>query len=241
MALVPSPPLLVPQLTGGGASEADAVRAAALEAAAVLGRSASRWIALGVGERAQTVAPTTRGNFRGYGVDVEVGLSPGSDSGAGFGDLDASMPLAALIAAWLRDRTSTNAVVEARILAEDTAPDASERLGRELRARMDDSGENWGLIVVADGATTLTPKAPGSFDDRAPGQQNAIDDALGTADVHALAQLDREVCRELGVGGVPAWQALAGAVHGLAVVPRTLYRGSPFGVGYFVGTWESVA
>lgn len=59
----------------------------------------------------------------------------------------------------------------------------------DLRGRVDAAPGPVGLLVVGDGATTLTDKAPGAFDDRAEAVQHAIDDALGRADVDALASL----------------------------------------------------
>ncbi|WP_176444064.1 class III extradiol dioxygenase subunit B-like domain-containing protein [Rhodococcoides kyotonense] len=235
VALVPSPPLLVPELTGGGAPETDAVRDAALDAARRLGRAASKWMAIGVGDASSTVMPNTRGTFQGYGVDVEARLSRDA------AQFDPRMPLAALIAAWLRDRTAPDAVVEARIIAADTDTSSCLSLGRELRHHLDASDEEWGLLVVADGAITLTPKAPGSFDDRSPDVQDTIDDALAAADVGFLGEIDRGLCSALGVGGAAAWQVLAGVVEGERLKPTELYRGAPLGVGYFVGIWEPSA
>lgn len=235
VALVPSPPLLVPELTGGGASETDAVRRAALDAATRLGRVATRWIALGVADEPATVPPVARGSFRGYGVDVEVGLSTDA------AQTDDRMPLAALIAGWLRGHAVPGAVVEARIVAADTDASTCRRLGHELRQRMDADDEDWGVLVVADGCTTLTPKAPGSFDDRAAAFQSGLDDALERADVSFLAGIDRDLCRELGASGAAAWQVSAAVVGDDVVNSIPLHRGAPFGVGYFAGFWEPSA
>ena len=94
VALVPSPPLLVPELTGAGAVEAEAVRSAALEAARMLGAVADRWLVVAAADRQAIIEPTTGGSFAGFGVDVMVALSPISSR------IDSELPLAALVAGW---------------------------------------------------------------------------------------------------------------------------------------------
>jgi aromatic ring-opening dioxygenase LigB subunit len=86
------------------------------------------------------------------------------------------------------------------------------------------------VLIVADGVHTLTPPAPGGYDPDSIPVQAALDDALAGGDTAALARLPRQV-----VGRV-AYQVLAG----LAGRPRSadeLYRGAPYGVGYFAGVW----
>ncbi|WP_338892707.1 class III extradiol dioxygenase subunit B-like domain-containing protein [Rhodococcus sovatensis] len=232
VALVPSPPLLVPELTGGGAAEASDVRAASLEAARFLAAAADLWVAVGVGDRRSRIAPTLSGTFAGYGVDVAVALSPRASAS------DPELPLAALIAGWLRGQTAPGIVVDVRLVEQTAEETECRRLGRELREEMDSDGRVWGLLVIGDGATTLTEKAPGSFDSRAAHVQAQIDDALATADLETLATLDRRLCHDVGARSVAAWQTLAGVVGTDRLDTRTLYRGAPFGVGYFVGTWD---
>ncbi|MGB3172138.1 MAG: hypothetical protein WBB62_22180, partial [Rhodococcus sp. (in: high G+C Gram-positive bacteria)] len=58
------------------------------------------------------------------------------------------------------------------------------------------------------------------------------------ADPDALTGLDRTECAELGVDAFVVWLALAGVLGEDRPTARTLYRAAPFGVGYYVGTWE---
>ncbi len=234
MALVPSPPLLIPELTGAGAEETVPLRSAALQAAGLLGEGARRWMALGADHHTGSISSRSRGTFGGFGVDVAVSLSPASDVA------NSALPLPVLIAGWLRQNAAPHATAEMTLVGADTSALSCAELGRRIRWAMDDDTEDWGLLVVGDGATTLTEKAPGSFDDRAEAVQNRIDDALAAADVDSLAELDRDLCAALGVGGWPAWQTLVGVVGDDRFDARTLYRGAPFGVGYFVGTWELI-
>ncbi|MDJ0391777.1 class III extradiol dioxygenase subunit B-like domain-containing protein [Rhodococcus sp. G-MC3] len=238
VALVPSPPLLVPELTGRGSGadslirESGLLRDAALAVAAELGSVADRWIAVGSAEKTTRISSRASGSFAGFGVDVPVRLSPAAS------ERDEALPLAALIAGWLRGEVAPRAVVDVVLVGANASLLQCRDLGASLRSEMDAEPSNWGLLVVGDGATTLTAKAPGSFDQRAVSVQKRIDDALAFADVEALASLDRDVCAELGVRGWAAWQALAGLVGDDRISAKTLYRGAPFGVGYFVGSWE---
>ncbi|MGB6052302.1 MAG: hypothetical protein WBG14_15795 [Rhodococcus sp. (in: high G+C Gram-positive bacteria)] len=233
VALVPSPPLLVPELTGAGAVEAEAVRSAALEAARMLGAVADRWlVVVAAADRQAIIEPATGGSFAGFGVDVTVALSPISSR------IDSELPLAALVAGWLRGEAAPQASIEVRFLEASASTSDCLRFGCDMRAELDSTPEPWGLLVVADGATTLTAKAPGSFDERAEGVQQSIDDALSAADPDALTGLDRTECAELGVDAFVVWLALAGVLGEDRPTARTLYRAAPFGVGYYVGTWE---
>ncbi|MCX5045919.1 hypothetical protein OG921_22375 [Aldersonia sp. NBC_00410] len=229
-ALVPSPPIVVPELNGADASPSEPLRTAALDAVATLG---ARWTVVGVGETECELSASAVGTFRGFGADVRVALSDGAD-----GQVDARLPLAALIAGWLRERAGQHAVATARIVAADTSPVYCAELGRQLRREMDADSAAHGLLVVADGATTLTAKAPGAFDPRAEPAQRELDDAIAAGDCATLAELDPVVCAELGIGGRAAFQVLAGAFD---VAPRRVesrYRDAPFGVGYHVAVWR---
>ncbi len=233
-ALVPSPPLLVPELMGRAAAEATELRAAAVSAVEQLSSVADRWLAVGVDDGEGRYDETTVGTMRGYGVDVEVRLS-GSPARSG---PDPELPLAVLLAGWLRGAAAADGAIEVRTVPADASARWCSHTGMELRRELDASDDRWGVLVLADGANTLTPKAPGSFDSRAADVQRRIDDALATADVDALAELDEGLCAAIGVRGRPAWQLLA-ALAGTDVVSTTeLYRGAPFGVGYFVGVWS---
>ncbi len=233
-ALVPSPPVIVPELNGARSTETESLRSSAVAAARRLGSLATRWTVVGVGETEQTLGPDAVGTFRGFGVDVRVGLSQADD------EPDPWMPLAALIAGWLRSQVEQPVEIEARILAADTSPVYCAALGAELRRDFDASSEPHGLLVVADGAATLTAKAPGSYDDRSQEFQDDLTAALRDGDCAAVEQLDPVVCLELGVAGRAAYQVLAGVFdNGTDGRPEcsTMYADAPFGVGYHVGFW----
>ncbi|AQA05853.1 hypothetical protein BVC93_29730 [Mycobacterium sp. MS1601] len=213
-SIIPSAPLLVPELAGAAAETAD-LREAVLSAAAALPQT---WIAVGVGARDEVWGPDAAGTFAGYGVDVEVMLGPEATT-------QAELPLCALVTGWVRGQVRPDA--RARVHAVTTAPGALLR----VRADIDSHDEPVGLLVVADGCNTLTPSAPGGHDPDATGVQAALDDALCSADTAALSALPD------GVVGRAAFAVLAG----LMPTPRSVgefYRGAPFGVGYTVCVWQ---
>ncbi len=229
---MPSPPIVVPELNGADASESEPLRAAALAAVATLGSLASRWTVIGVGDTECELAENAVGTFRGFGADVRAGLAA-----AATGAADPMLPLAALVAGWLREHAAPQVTATARIVAADTSPVYCTELGRKLRAEMDRDETAHGLLVVADGANTLTLKAPGSFDPRAGEAQTELDDAIAAGDPSGLAGLDPVVCAELGIGGRAAYQVLAGVFETPPARVESRYRDAPFGVGYHVAVW----
>ncbi len=222
IALTPSAPVLVPELAGAAAAEVAAYREAALAAAAELPQ---RWIAIGTGP-ADEVYSFLRGSFAGYGVDVRVALDPRAP------DIVVEMPLCALMAGWLRGQVNPAGSVQVRVY--DAGLDSRTALscGHTLRAVIDDDDEPIGVLVVADGANTLTPAAPGGHRPEDVPIQDALDDALASGDVVALAALPDAV-----VGRV-AYQVAAGLTGNGAGSACELIRGAPFGVGYFAGVWR---
>jgi hypothetical protein len=223
IAIIPSAPVLVPELAGSAASEVADLRRAAFTAVAAL---PDRWIAVGVGRADAVISPDRSGSFGGYGVDVRVGLSPL------LGEVTA-LPLCALVTGWVRGQVRPQARAEVRVFAGDHDPDAALHSGRELRSAVDQYPDPVGVLVVADGAHTLTQAAPGGYDAAATRGQAAFDDALADGDVAAMTPLSAATT------GRVAWQVLAGIAGGAPRSAKELYRGAPFGVGYFVGIWQA--
>ena len=222
VAIVPSTPVLVPELTGSAAVEVTDLRDAVSTAAAALPQ---RWIGVGVGTSDEVIGPNSIGTFAGYGVDVPVALSP-AVSGE-----PVELPLCVLITGWLRAQVSPRARAEVRVYARDHSADAALAHGRALRAEINEAADAIGVLVVADGAHTLTPSAPGGYDPESIPVQHDLDEALAGRDGAALARLPDSI-----VGRV-AYQVLAGLTEPAPRTAEALYRGAPYGVGYFAGVW----
>jgi hypothetical protein len=221
IAIVPSAPVLVPEL--GGAAELADLRAAVLAAAALL---PPRWIVIGTGGADAVIDPDSVGTFAGFGADIRVGLSPGAAQSP------VELPLCALIAGWVRGQVRSEAAAQVRVYRSDHDVDTALARGRQLRAEIDRATDPIGVLVVADGANTLTERAPGGYDAGAAEVQLALDDSLADGDVAALTRLPTQIL------GRVAFQVLAGLTEPGPRTAKELYRGAPYGVGYFAGVWQ---
>lgn len=222
IAIIPSAPVLVPELAGAAAGEVTDVVGAALAAAALL---PPRWVVIGTGEADQAVGPDAVGTFAGFGADVRVLLSPDADRAA-------DLPLCALLAAWVRGQVRPEASARALVYRGDHDAATALAHGRRLRAELDREPESTGVLVVADGANTLTPAAPGGYHPGDADAQRALDEALANGDAAALAGLPRQIL------GRVAFEVLAGLAGPGPRSAKELYRGAPYGVGYFAGAWQ---
>jgi hypothetical protein len=222
IAIIPSTPVLVPELTGAAAAEIVDLTAAVLAAAALL---PPRWIIVGAGPADDVLGPDSVGTFAGFGADVPVRLSPAASD-------PADLPLCALVGAWVRGQAQPGAGAEARVYRADHEAETALARGRQLRAEIDCSPDPVGVLVVADGANTLTPSAPGGYDPGNADAQLALDDALAGGDAAALNRLPAQIL------GRVAFQVLAGLTEPGPRTAKELYRGAPYGVGYFAGAWQ---
>lgn len=215
-AVCPHPPLLVPEVAQGAATELDLIRAACDEAVGRL-RVVPRIIVVGTGPRTHSHPPDATGSLRPYGVNLSTGP-------------DGELPLSLTIGRWLLERAGLAAAGYQEVAADAATADCL-RLGAELVA-----GEPTALLVMGDGSACLTEKAPGGFDERARPFDDEVARALHTADRAAIAALDAAPAADLMAAGRAAWQVLAGAAddtcHG------TLHaRDDRYGVGYHVANW----
>jgi hypothetical protein len=229
IAIVPSAPVLVPELAGAAAAEVAELSAAALAAAALL---PDRWVVIGTAPADDVLGPDgpgSQGTFAGFGADLRVQLSPQAHDHA---EPPAGLPVCALLAAWLRGQAQPQASAQVRVYRVDHDVDTALSRGRRLRAEIDQLPESIGVLVVADGANTLTPAAPGGYDPGNADAQDALDEALASGDVAALARLPRQIL------GRVAFQVLAGLAEPGPRSAKELYRGAPYGVGYFAGAWQ---
>jgi hypothetical protein len=229
IAIVPSAPVLVPEFSGAASAEVADLRSAVLAAAALL---PPRWIVIGTGGRDGVVGPNgpnAIGTFAGFGAELRVRLSPQAGESA---ESPVEFPVCALLAGWVRGQAQPEASAQVRVYCSDHDADIALARGRQLRAEIDQAPDPIGVLVVADGANTLTPRAPGGYDPGAADVQLALDDALASGDVAALTRLPGQIL------GRVAFQVLAGLTEPGPRTAKELYRGAPYGVGYFAGVWQ---
>jgi hypothetical protein len=239
-AVCPCPPLLVPEVAAGAASELDAARAACTDALGVLAAARpDRLVVVGPAEQSgRGIHPEgTRGSFRGFGVDVDVRLGRAEDAKADVAAPAAErrLPPSLAVAAWLLRRTGwSHAPIEGLGVGEPLAAERCIQVGREIAA----GAERVALLVMGDTSACRTLKAPGYLDERAAPFDAEVARALGAADVVTLKALDTELAYELKASGRAPWQVLAGAAEGADLAGALLYEDAPYGVGYVVATWS---
>ncbi|GAA3003606.1 class III extradiol dioxygenase subunit B-like domain-containing protein [Streptomyces fulvorobeus] len=234
-AVCPCPPLLVPEVAAGAASELDDARTACADALGVL--AAARpdlLIVVGPADdgHAGPYPAGSTGSFEGFGValSVRLGSPPGDTAAAG-----RALPSSLALGAWLVDRARwSGAAVEGLAVGERLPADSCALTGKELAARAD----RVALLVMGDGSACRTVKAPGYLDERAADFDTAATRALGDADLPALSSLDAALAYTLKAAGRAPWQVLAGAADGAGLAGQLLYADAPYGVGYTVAAWS---
>jgi len=241
--VVPHPPLLVPELVGGATVPTEAIRVASVTAARRLAEVAGDWVAVATDPAGPMALDSSmRGSFAGYGVDVPISLEDDgfstSEPTAFFPDHPARMPLPALVAGWLRAAAGARRV-RVRLVEPGLSTLDCRRVGADLADEL--AGPRpVGLLILGDGSTRHTERAPARPDDRAGDFDASVATALATADPAALLALDADLAAELGAAGRAAWQVLAGVA--VAVGGRwtgeLLYSDQPFGVAYHVAVWD---
>lgn len=238
VVFVPSAPLLVPAIAGPRADDTGPVRTATLAAGRGLADAASRWVAIGAADAGRSGRGPS-GTFARFGVDVPVSLLDPTESEADSGavGIDRDMPLTMLIAGWLRGEVGVGEVTPL-ILPPDSSVDDCTRIGADARARIDAAVGPVGVLVVGDGATSMTARAPGGgLRASSIVLQQRIVEALAGADRAALADLEAGECDAEGVSGRPAWQVAAALCADDDLDGELRYADAPFGVGYVVATW----
>lgn len=232
-AVCPCPPLLVPEIATGAATELDAARNACADALGVLAAARPDLLVVvgPAGPAGRGSHPEgARGTFKEFGVDLGVRLGRHTGPAA-----DRSLPPSLAVGAWLLGQVGwADAPVEGLGVGESLEPGECRAAGRELAARAD----RVALLVMGDGSACRTVKAPGYLDERAEGFDAEAARALAEADLGALNALDPSTAYALKAAGRAPWQVLAGAAGGAGLGGQLLYDDAPYGVGYFVAAWS---
>lgn len=230
-AVLPHPPVLVPEVASGAAGELEGLRAACHKAVdTVIASDVDRLVVVGGGPGRASFGPGARGGLAGFGVPVEVSVPGAPPSG------ELVLPLSATIGCWLLSHGHPSCPVAVDVVAGSTPPQDAAAVGVELAA----SAVRVGLLVMGDGAATLTPKAPAYVVEGAGQWQREVDQMLGSAAVEAVAALSTDDADRFAARGRAAWQVLAGAARGSAWRGTLLAAEAPYGVGYTVATWQRV-
>ncbi|MEU8130768.1 hypothetical protein AB0B68_26455 [Micromonospora sp. NPDC049049] len=230
-AVCPHPPLLVPEVAGSAAPELDDLRAACDTAVRrLLTTDPDIVVLVGTGPVTGPIRTPATGSLQPWGVDLDVPLVPGQP------DRGAVLPLSLTIGAWLLARHETRPPVTAVQVAADAGPAELAVLADEVGA----AGDRVASLVLGDGSACRGEKAPGYDDARALPYDQRVAEALADADLDALLDLDPVVSTELKAAGRAPWQVLAGAARAAGGGWRgeLLHDSAPYGVAYFVASWE---
>jgi len=216
--------MIVPEVASGAAPELDPLRAACDTAVRRLAASGARsLVVLGTYSSTMDYSFPVRVSFSRWGLPEPPGEPP-------------SLPLSLSVGAWLINRAfvPVPSVIRRFATIAETAP------VEECAAFADDLGsdEPWALLVLGDGSACRGTGAPGYDDPRALPYDASIERALATADLDALRGLDPVLSAELMVAGRAPWQVLAAAAAGGTWRARLDYAAAPYGVAYFVASWE---
>jgi hypothetical protein len=216
-AVVPTPPLLIPEVAAGSAARDTDLRTAAVASVGqVLGAGADQVVV--VGEAPATGPLSGEPDWHPFGLRL-----PRPEQ---------RLPLAHGVGAWLLGQAGCMLQIEHVGVAADTTPQGCAALGRALTA-----GRRTALLACGDGTARRDEKAPGHFSPAAAGFDERVDAALRAGDPAGLLALDAEEAAELWVAGRPAWQVLAGAAEGCSWDAEVTYAAEPYGVHYVVATW----
>ena len=248
-AFLPGTPTLVPQLTGSSnRPDLDALRDACGAAVArMLGERPHVVVCVGAGTATRRHDPSARGTLAGFGVEVRTDAAGGAgdrtrgNAGDMAGDIaddaavgDAvSLPPALTLARFMLSAAGWAGPVQ----LQEVSPTATAAECARLAAALPVPGSGW--LVVADGSTSRTARAPGGFDPRSGDFDGGVERALRAGDATRLGQVDPGLALELGASGWAPWQVLARAAPSSEIQATVDYADAPLGVGYLVGSWTA--
>lgn len=229
IATVPATPLLIPEVAAGAAAEFHDVRGAALQRVRWAAGSDNRVILLAADPGVRSVVELPASSS----LDLS-GLGLPTSSDAATRDSSGTRPVvSAMVGNWLA------AAVEVEIASIWAVPaDPAQALAHPTP----DLGQgDVGVVLIADGSATRTPKAPGSFVEGALEFDDRLTDAVSAVDVDYFLDPARvDDVERFGVQGLGAWAVAAR----FARTQTGEWSGEvdlaadPLGVQYLVAGWR---
>lgn len=107
--------------------------------------------------------------------------------------------------------------------------------GKAVQAALGAAGSKAAVIASGDLSHRLLPDAPGGYSPQGKVFDEAVVAAFKELNVKALLQLDRDLIAEAGECGLRPVFFLLGVAGGMAATAELLSYEGPFGVGYAVG------
>ena len=220
-ALCPSPPLLIPGLTGSARVLPELRLACEQAVSELVAVGPAAVVVVGAGDQTMIADAAARLDAAAFAP----GIPEATRSGNG-------LPMSLGVGGWLLDQVGYSGERLLQSVAHDEAADRCARVGADLAAG---SGKT-ALLVLADGSACRNLKAPGYFDERSAAFDAEVERAVRAGDLGALLAIDPELASELLATGRPAWQVLAGALKGDPLTSEIRYCDDPFGVAYLVAS-----
>ncbi|MFY0409819.1 hypothetical protein [Solicola sp. PLA-1-18] len=218
-AVVPHPPLLVPEVSVGAAHETSVMRSVVdSTVAGLLARRPQTVVVVAAGDAARTQDDAATPTLAPYGLRSWPGparRAPGNDP----------LGLGHSIGAWLLDRAGWTGGRRYETVTGDALVLPPGRVA---------------LLVTADGSARRSAEAPGHLDPRAEPFDAVTTRALAGGDLDALESIDVGLAEELWASGATALRTLARTVRtqqGAAIEARVDHDAAPYGVGYVCATW----
>lgn len=263
-ALLPHPPIIVPEVGGGRDEEARATVDGVREVCRRIAELGAPDVVLLLSPHqpytndsvALNAAERMRGSFARFGVpgvSFEISNDPAAIRS---------------LAAFFRESSTTPArFIEEERLDEDqgtTVPlyflrdalgslppivlmcpiglDRAQALtfGREL-AELDD-GRSWGLVASADLSHRLKPDGPNGYDENGAIFDDAVVSAMRSNDAAPIMKLTDDQIRRAGECGMRSSLVMLGMLSSpkLQGAPEVLSYEGPFGVGYCTALWTAI-
>jgi hypothetical protein len=220
-ALCPSPPLLIPGLTGA-VQVLPELRLACEQAVAELLAADPDVVALvGPGERTMVWDEAARLDVAAFAPAMHVAVNTGS-----------GLPMSLGVGGWLLDQAGYAGERLPQSVASNEPAERCAGIGADLRT----GSARTALLVLADGSACRSLKAPGYFDERSSGFDAGVERAVRDGDLGALLAIEAGLASELMATGRPGWQVLAGALNGDRLTTEIRYCDDPFGVAYLVAS-----
>jgi hypothetical protein len=219
-AVLPHPPLLVPELAGAAVGELDPLRAACRQALSAVVAAAESILIVGLGPVWGIPLASAVGSFRPYGADVQAGFPtlvdlepPGLPRPTRLDVLPLSLAVAAHLLAGL-DVLPTR--LHATTVPASLGPGAATAVGRALiaaarqHATVGPTPSAVGLVVMADLSACRTEGAPGALRPEAAGFDASVAEAVRSGHLERLLDLEPASAADLLVAGLVPLQVLAG-------------------------------
>ena len=252
-AVVPHPPLLVPELGRGASAELAALRAACLRAAEATLEEAGALVLVVGGPVWALARPGATASFAPYGADVRVVLPAAAGDGQEWLEPDRlagalagvlpeparldALPLSLAVAAWLLARRGRpGPPLAALTVPASLAGGEAAALGRALALAASPHGRV-GLLAMGDLSARRGAAAPATPHPAADAFDHQAGRAVRDGQPCRLLDLDPALAATLRVAGLAPLHVLAGALEQAGPLRgAVLYENAPYGGGYLVGT-----